>query len=1120
MSATATRFYQTGGNLPQNAPSYVERQADTDLYEGLQRGEFCYVLTARQMGKSSLMVRTAARLREEGIAVAVLDLTAIGQNLTVEQWYDGLLVHLGRQFDREEELEKYWLAHARLSPLQRWLGALQHEVLAKVPGRIVVFIDEIDAVRSLPFSTDEFFAALRQCYNRRSEDPEFARLSFCLLGVATPSDLIQDTRTTPFNIGRRIELADFAPSEAFALAEGLGRGASTNRALLERVLYWTGGHPYLTQRLCQAVADCGLRIADSGLSDKDEHAAAGVVVPNPQSTIRNPQLVDRLCEGLFFTPRAQERDDNLLFVRERLVRSEADTASLLDLYARVRGGKRVPDDDTNQRVSLLRLSGIVRADRGWLRVRNRIYERVFDRAWVSAHMPDAERRRQRSAFLRGLWRATMIAAVIVAAMGGLALTAMDQARRADQQRRRAEDRERASRDYLYAAQMFKAQLAWQEGNAGGALELLEAWRPKAGQEDRRGFEWRYLWRLCHSDRRPRGPGQPAVIPGVHFSTGGETPSTAAERIIRLWDRGAGADPTAAVRAKAAPSEIRFSPDGKTLATGQQDGRVVLWSVAGQQQRAVLKGHTSWVGSLAYSPDGRILATGSDDRTVKLWDTQSRRVLTSLSQFRGGWWGLEFSPDGKTLAIQGHDAVRLWDLTRRRIVATFPWDPESNWGLTFSPDGRRLAAVTRWGTVSLWDLATRRAAATFKGWDPLGFTPDGRTLVTSGSGGTRMLWDLNTHRLLGTLKGHIQQQGDFAFSPDGKTLAIIGTGSTILLWNPGSQQEVATLRDHTARVTDVAFSPDGDILASSSQDGTVRLRYAAPLTQAVSFSVTASAGDRTVRLDWRPVSSAQAYRVYRGVSDEAPMRLAPLASLPAVQTTFTDRRPSLVNGRPQGYAVMPIYQGSDGQRVGGPLVTARTTPVAAPPGLLGTSINEGGKSGSAVFHAEKRQITMRGSGWDIWDSADGFYFLHQPLSGDFQVTVTALTRPSATHDWAQAGLMARESLDATARHSSLFIAARRGLDWKWRVTPDDLTLFREVIPHSALKPPVLLRLTRRGDTITAEYSRDNGRRFQSAGDPVLFDQALPQTMYAGLAISAHDVKKISEAKFRDLQIKKL
>src|SRR5207302_11346091 len=126
-------------------------------------------------------------------------------------------------------------AHQRLGPLQRWMTALREVVLPhsverealsveernpdlntrcsapdapsqrSTPNaqRFIVFIDEIDVVRTLPFSTDEFFAAIRECYNRRTQDPEYQRLAFCLLGVASPSDLIRDTRLTPFNIGRR-----------------------------------------------------------------------------------------------------------------------------------------------------------------------------------------------------------------------------------------------------------------------------------------------------------------------------------------------------------------------------------------------------------------------------------------------------------------------------------------------------------------------------------------------------------------------------------------------------------------------------------------------------------------------------------------------------------------------------------------------------------------------------------------------------------------------------------------------------------------------------------------------------------------------------------------------------
>jgi AAA-like domain/PEGA domain len=375
-------FFVVGGTLRRDAPSYLERAADETLFRALLAGEICYVLTARQMGKSSLMVRTAARLRENGARVAVLDLTSLGQNLTTEQWYNGLLERAGQQFRLEDEVEDWWHRFPQVGPMHRFMRVICDAILPMVEGRVVIFVDEIDAVRSLPFSTDEFFAGIRECFNRRSSDPNIERLTFCLLGVATPSDLIRDTRTTPFNIGRRVELGDFTEQEAMPLVQGLGGDDVVGSALLRRVIYWTGGHPYLTQRLCQAVAQ--------------------------QGAIRNSSGVDRLCRELFLSNRARDRDDNLLFVRERMLRSEEDTAGLLRVYERILDGKTIRDDETSPLISVLRLSGITRVEQGILKVRSRVYREVFNHDWVNANMPGAELRRQRTAYRRGLKRALAI----------------------------------------------------------------------------------------------------------------------------------------------------------------------------------------------------------------------------------------------------------------------------------------------------------------------------------------------------------------------------------------------------------------------------------------------------------------------------------------------------------------------------------------------------------------------------------------------------------------------------------------------------------------------------------------------------------------------------------------
>ncbi len=192
-----TDFFVAGGTLKGNAPSYVERPADEELYQAVQRGEFCYVLTARQMGKSSLMARTARRLQGEGVQTAIIDLTQIG-TVAAEQWYFDFASEVAAELDLDTDVEAWWQTNAAQGIVRRFTNFLRDVVLTECADNVVIFVDEIDFTLSLDFA-DDFFAAIRAVYNNRSRDADFERLTFVLMGVAAPSDLVKEFSTGQLN---------------------------------------------------------------------------------------------------------------------------------------------------------------------------------------------------------------------------------------------------------------------------------------------------------------------------------------------------------------------------------------------------------------------------------------------------------------------------------------------------------------------------------------------------------------------------------------------------------------------------------------------------------------------------------------------------------------------------------------------------------------------------------------------------------------------------------------------------------------------------------------------------------------------------------------------------------
>ena len=808
----ATRF-QPGGTVREDAV-YVERGADRELFTALSAGELCYVLAPRQIGKSSLRVRVARQLREGGARVATVDLTRIGaHDSTADGWYFGIVQELSSRLGLAGDPALFWKASGDATPVHRFARFLREQVLSQVSERVVIFIDEIDTVLALPFSSDDFFAAIREAFNLRAEEPAYARLSFCLMGVATPMELVRDPSRTPFNVGRAISLQDFTASEAAALLPALGE-----ERVLRRVLEWTHGHPYMTMRTC------------------DE-----LVRRKPAEPLAE---VDAIVAETFLAAGRVE-DSNLAYAERRLL-ADPRAAALLRLYRRLLDGSAVPADRDDDVQAALRLTGMAANDAGGLRVRNRVFARVFDadwvrqqeaarvlaeplRAWLSRGRPD-------DLVLRG--QALQEARAWALGRRDLSpeeseflLAGLEVARREQEERARAERAEADARGLRRLLGVGGVLFALLLAALGGAL-----FEYRRAETER----LRALGSLASALARQPGREGDAVRAGVQATA----PALQAGRAAAVESASGlmaalavtGHFPTLALPGQAR-IDFRTSGDGKTLEILLVNGDALFFDLEDPAPPRTYIVSDGILHAISFSPDGRLLA-GSDTAC----DGAVFEVATGSLVQRVKACALAFGPSGQLCLQRPDGVITAGALELRGLDKPGPIGPREQLatncsfsaGSVLGHEGQKLI---------VWDARTGAAQFAFAPGQPVVhalFSPDGASVLV-------VLLDHSLH-VLDARDGHELRKASVerpptvfvgaAFSPDGKRV-LLGDWTKLEVRDFQTLQPVAT-RAPPRGLLGAVFASD-ELVAVEDTDGYVRF-FDSALQRDSQLSIAAHAAD--------------------------------------------------------------------------------------------------------------------------------------------------------------------------------------------------------------------------------------------------------------------------------------
>ncbi|MCB1845331.1 MAG: AAA-like domain-containing protein, partial [Halioglobus sp.] len=358
-------FFNVGPPLHPLRGGYVRRPADDALYAAITAGRYAHVMAPARSGKSSLIAAIAARLRNHGYKVAVLDLAQIAERdggSDPGRWYYSIAYRLLRQFRLKVDLQDWWQDKAILSNRQRLVEFYIEVVLQNIREPVVIFVDEVQKLEDLPFK-EHLLPSIRAAHNARLTDPDFQRLSFVMLGECDTQSLESDPALSPFSVSEEIVLDDFTRADINLFATELNLPGMQARVALDRIWYWTNGHPYLTQKLCRAVA------RDTVSGEVEDH-------------------VDRIVYQQLAGRAALHNEPHMNHIHRQIVNDHRDFEALLNLYGRLRKGLEVAyEPASRQQRKLLAAGLVIVTDEGGLAVRNRLYKAVFTARWANNNLP-------------------------------------------------------------------------------------------------------------------------------------------------------------------------------------------------------------------------------------------------------------------------------------------------------------------------------------------------------------------------------------------------------------------------------------------------------------------------------------------------------------------------------------------------------------------------------------------------------------------------------------------------------------------------------------------------------------------------------------------------------------